>query len=131
MTEHFFKFPEQVSTAAELAQASKDSHEVYFCAQLLDRKKRTKDAISRCSVIWADLDTCNPSKLRVHPQVVVQSSPDRWQSYWRLEEPLDAFEAERLAKRIAYGHKDDGCDTSGWDLSQLLRVPGTINHKYA
>lgn len=131
MTEYFFDYPAQVVKASELAQNASATSEVYFCAQLLDRKKRSKDAISRCSVVWADLDTCSPSKLHVHPQVVVQSSPGRYQAYWRLEESLDAFEVERIAKRIAYGHREDGCDTSGWDLSQLLRVPGTVNHKYS
>jgi hypothetical protein len=131
MSERYFKYPDQVEEAALYAQSMSDTHEVYFCAQLLDRRKRAKDAISRCAVAWADLDSCDPSKLLVRPHVVVKSSPARYQAYWRLSESLDGFEAERLSKRIAYAHRDDGCDTSGWDLTQLLRVPGTKNHKYS
>jgi len=34
---------------------------------------------------------------------------------------------EELNRRLAYTL---GADPSGWDLTQLLRVPGTRNHKY-
>jgi RepB DNA-primase from phage plasmid len=36
-------------------------------------------------------------------------------------------EAELLNQRLAYAM---GADASGWDLTQLLRVPGTPNRKY-
>jgi Protein of unknown function (DUF3987)/RepB DNA-primase from phage plasmid len=131
MRERYFSYPDEVKAACLFADSAQETHEVYFCAQLLDRKKRTKDAISRCSIAWADLDTCNPANLLVQPHIVVKSSPGRWQAYWRLDEPLDGYEAERLSKRIAYRHRDEGCDPSGWDLTQLLRVPGTRNHKHS
>jgi hypothetical protein len=35
-----------------------------------------------------------------------------------------------LSRRIAYYHSEAGADKSGWDLTQLLRVPGTRNFKY-
>jgi hypothetical protein len=130
MIERYFNYPQDVAAASALCETSKDTFDVYFCAQLLDRKKRSKDAISRCIAIWADLDTCDPTKLLVHPSLVVQSSPGRWQGYWRLDDPIEGEIAERLAKRIAYYHADEGCDRSGWDLTQLLRVPDTKNHKY-
>jgi hypothetical protein len=35
-----------------------------------------------------------------------------------------------MSKKVAYAHKNDGCDLSGWNPTKLLRVPGTRNSKY-
>jgi hypothetical protein len=35
-----------------------------------------------------------------------------------------------MSKKVAYAHKNDGCDLSGWNPTKLLRVPGTRNTKY-
>lgn len=102
----------------------------YFCPQLLDRPGRKKEDVKYCPNIWADLDECTPDKLLVEPTVVVESSPNRFQAYWSLETPMEPTEAEALARRIAYYHAHHGADRSGWDLSQLLRIPGTRNFKY-
>jgi hypothetical protein len=58
---------------------------------------------------------------------VVQSSVAKWQAYWRMTSKLDPYDAERYSRRIAYMV---GADRSGWDLTQLLRVPFTTNWKY-
>jgi hypothetical protein len=44
---------------------------------------------------------------------------------------MEPTEVEDLARRIAYHHVPDGADKSGWDLSQLLRVPLTFNYNHA
>ncbi len=80
---------------------------------------------------WADLDDCNPAELEIEPTITVESSPQRWQAYWKFEEPVNALEAEDISKRIAYAHAHQGADKSGWDLTQVLRVPGTKNFKRA
>jgi RepB DNA-primase from phage plasmid len=59
--------------------------------------------------------------------VIVESSPGRWQCYRPLTEPVDPCLGEELNQRLAYAL---GADTSGWDLTQLLRLPGTPNGKY-
>ena len=47
---------------------------------------------------------------------------------WRiLDTPADTATREDLARRIAY----TGGDTSGWDITQLVRPPDTINTKQA
>jgi hypothetical protein len=40
---------------------------------------------------------------------------------------LEPEEGQDLNRRLAYAM---GADLSGWDLTQLLRVPGTRNYKY-
>ena len=46
-------------------------------------------------------------------------------------EALDPADAEDISKRIAYAHLSEGCDKTGWDLTQLLRIPDTYNLKYS
>src|SRR5215211_7968415 len=61
------------------------------------------------------------------PTAVVNSSPGRQQFYWRLSMPVPPDIGEGLNRRLAYVL---GADKSGWDLTQLLRPPGTRNRKY-
>lgn len=129
-TEVFFMWPEQIPDMLTYIEERGATHNIYFCPQLLHSAKRNKDTVEDCPVAWADLDTCSPDKLRVAPSLVVESSPGRYQAYWVFEHVMDPSTAEDISKRIAYAHKGDGADKSGWDLSQLLRVPFTLNFKY-
>lgn len=129
-SQQFFRFPDDVNNAIAFIQSKFPSCNVYFCAQILDAPERTKANVTYCSSAWADLDYCPPEKLLVQPSITVESSPGKYHGYWFLEEPLPAEDVEFLCKRIAYRHKDDGCDVSGWDLTQILRVPFTYNFKY-
>jgi len=103
---------------------------VWFCVNLLDAPERTKTHCLSTNLLWADLDLCNPNEVDPPPQVVIESSPDRYQAFWILNEQLPADVAENYSKRIAYKYKQNGVDPSGWDLTQLLRVPFTNNFKY-
>jgi hypothetical protein len=62
--------------------------------------------------------------------MTIESSPERYQALWMFDEVADPIDAQDISKRIAYYHIEDGADKSGWDLSQLLRVPWTYNYKY-
>ena len=139
--EKLFEYP------AQLDQMCKDIDEraltlthVYFCPQLLKdptyrrgadgKSARVKENVKTCTVLWADLDTCNPQNLQVPASIVVQSSSGRWQSFWRLESAVAPEDAEAVCLKIAYFHAEQGADRSGWDLTQLMRVPYTPNYKY-
>lgn len=129
-TEQFFAWPEEFPSAVSYLKSKAVSENVYFCPQLLQVKKRTKENVGQVASIWADLDDCPPDKLKIAPTVVLETSPKRYQALWTLEKPIPGEEAEAIARRIAYFHADEGSDRSGWDLTQLLRIPGTHNHKY-
>jgi hypothetical protein len=103
---------------------------MWYCPHILGAPKRIKENVIACPTIWADLDYCNPDHLLVPPSLTIQSSPDRYQALWRLADAIPPLEAEHIAKRIAYFHLPSGADKSGWDLSQLLRIPYTTNFKY-
>lgn len=128
--EEFFKWPDQEDDMIAFVNRWYITEDVYFCPQLLKGKKRTKDFVFACANAWADLDECQPEQLDVNPSIVVESSPNRFQAFWCFEAAIDPEMAEDVSRRIAYKHVQDGADRSGWDLSQLLRVPGTYNHKY-
>jgi hypothetical protein len=128
--ERFFEYPEDLDEALEFINNAHTSREVYYCPHLLNAKQRKKENVAEAVAAWADLDECPPDALRVTPTIVVQSSHGRFQALWKFKEPVPAADAEDISKRIAYAHAEEGADTSGWDLTQLLRVPLTLNHKY-
>lgn len=129
--ERYFEYPEQLDEMCEeIDGRSLEQVHVYFCPQLLGAPKRLKSNVTSCPALWADLDTCNPLNLQVAASISVRTSPGRYQAYWRLETPLEPSEAEAICLKIAYFHASQGADKSGWDLTQLLRVPYTPNYKY-
>lgn len=106
------------------------NNNVWFGINLYSEPERAKKFCQKTNLLWADLDDCPPTEIEPPPQVVIESSPGRWQGIWRLDESIDPYIAEDYSRRLYNGHKDKGVD-SGWALTKLLRVPGTENLKYA
>lgn len=99
--------------------------DLYFCPLPFNEKKRSKVAVSRSRMLWSDIDGADPYK--VEPSVLWESSPGRYQGLWILPKSVYPKEAEELSKKMAYYI---GADRGGWDLTQVLRIPGTLNLKY-
>jgi hypothetical protein len=123
--ERAFRYPEELDEALFWIDEALPSHNLYFCAQLLDKPKRVKESISEVALLWADLDPCHPDKLLVEPTITLETSPKRYQAIWYLDEAIDGKLAEDMSHAIAIEHKGDGVDQSGWDRTQLLRIPFT------
>jgi hypothetical protein len=128
--EQYFQWPKNKERLVSYVNKQARTHNVWFGVNLLASPKRNKEHCVPCNLLWADLDTCDPEDIVPKPQCVIESSPARYQAIWRLDEKLDPFLAEQYSKRIAYAYRTNGVDPSGWDLTQLLRVPNTYNHKY-
>ena len=128
--ERFFLWPEQHDQMLQHILVNQGAYNMYFCPQLLDRPTRKKEKVRYCTTAWADLDSCTPDKLLLDPTMVIQSSEGRFQALWSFEDTVPPDDGEAVSRRIAYFHAHHGADQSGWDLSQLLRVPGTSNFKY-
>lgn len=137
--EYFFKWPEQIYEAADLLEQLKEDNNLYFCPQILGdpnyhradgKGPRVKENVIQCPTAWSDLDYCDPDKLLMTPTVLIESSPGRHQALWMFEEVQGPAVAEEVSRRIAYYHLEDGADKTGWDLTQLLRVPFSANFKY-
>lgn len=128
-----FQWPFDLDAALEYVEyADAQQREIYFCAQLLESvfsKRRKVEIAPQVQALWADLDEASPERIVPAPSLVVRSSEDRYHAYWLLDEPISAEKAEDYSKRIAWANRELGVDQSGWDLTQLLRVPGTRNRK--
>jgi hypothetical protein len=125
---HYFSYPTAVETAAEWAlEQSQKGREVYFCVHLLTAAKRIKKNAAEVHTLWGELDGAEVPSKEHAPTAVVESSPGRFHCYWRLADPIPPEDAELLNKRLA---REIEADPSGFDLTQILRVPGTVNHKY-
>jgi hypothetical protein len=128
--QRFFSWPAKKRQLNEFIEQKAAKHNLWFCVNLLQKAERKKEFCLSTNLVWSDLDTTNPEKVEPAPPIVIQSSPGRFQALWRLDERVSPDIAEDYSKRIAYGYRQEGADTSGWDLTQLLRVPYTFNFKY-
>ena len=126
--EAYYPYPDRMDAArAWVVGEVAARREIYQCAHLVTVRRRHKDTAAPIAAFWVDLDHD-----RIHheavprPSVIVQSSPGRLQAYWRLTAPVNTATAEHANRLLAHRL---GADASGWDATQLLRVPGTVNFK--
>lgn len=103
--------------------------DVYFTPNLFGQPQRRKEYMLDSCWLYADLDKVDPYELPrdVRPTVAWESSPGRYQGLWELPKELTCESHSRINKQLTY-HL--GADHSGWDATQVLRIPGTRNHKY-
>jgi len=129
--QEFFAWPEQKSELQDFVNHASLQNNVWFGVNLLSAETRKKEHCLPDNLVWSDLDTADPALLVPEPSVLIETSPGRFQAIWRLDQEVIPEIAEDYSKRIAYKYRRDGADPSGWDLTQLLRVPFTYNYKYA
>lgn len=98
--------------------------DLYWCCHGFSKNRRLKRYAEIPQLLWADLDESDPRKTEgLMPSIAIESSPGRFYGIWRL----DGFMSEELNRRLTYHLK---ADPGGWDLTQVIRVPGTSNYKY-
>jgi hypothetical protein len=125
---HYFDYPREAGRAEALCRrVSNEDREVYQCAHLLTARRRVKACAASLVTCYVDGDGAKPAADMAQPTAIVVSSPGREQYWWRLSRPVAPEEGEDLNRRLAYAME---ADLSGWDLTQLLRVPGARNRKY-
>lgn len=123
--EHSFPKDDKLPENLEDFLDSNVDNDVYFCPLVFSKPRRSKNFAEPSKFLWGDIDHGNPSKIK--PSVLWESSPGRFAGLWRMPAPLPAEEASELSRRIAY---QIGGDRGGWDITQVLRIPGTKNFKY-
>jgi hypothetical protein len=119
--DHFFA-RDELSDVPELIYQHRQS-DVYFCPHGYSLARRGKEFAIPPHCLYADLDEANPEAISWVPTIAIESSPGRYVGIWLTDEPT----SEQLNRRLTYAI---GADRGGWDLTQVLRVPGTLNHKY-
>lgn len=128
--QRFYQWPlEEKELLNYVGRQSHANRNLWFCINLLSKKTRKKETCLPNNLLWADLDDCSPDYLEPAPQLVIESSPKRYQAIWRLDTELDPYIAEDYSRKIYGRYRDNGVD-SGWALTKLLRVPYTRNLKY-
>lgn len=119
--EHFFS-REEIKNTRKFIRDHRDD-DIYFCPHGFSRPERKKEYAVRPNMLWADMDEINPNEIDVRPTIAIESSPNRFVGLWMIDQQM----TEELNRHLTYAI---GADKSGWDLTQVLRVPGTINYKY-
>jgi hypothetical protein len=127
--EQYFEWPARKNELVDYIDKVTPTHNVYYCINMFSVPRRKKQNAIPQNLVWADLDAAHPDRLEIPPQCVVESSPNRFQAVWRLDQKVDPVVAEDYSKRIAYHHANLGVD-KGWATTKMLRVPGTYNFKY-
>lgn len=126
--DHFFKTPLDEEILEDFFQQY-DTHryDLYFCPHAFREPKRKKDVAVPTKYLWSDLDNANPKMIKPRPQIAWMSSPNRFACLWVLKDIPTIETTEKYNKQLAYSV---GADHGGWDITQVLRIPGTRNHKY-
>lgn len=104
-------------------------HDLYWCPSLFEEPRRATELATDEHSLWADLDEVDPKDLQEYPPTIAwETSPNRYQAVWILNSgdiqgaSWPGNENQKMTYYI-------GADQSGWDTTQLLRIPGWENHK--
>jgi hypothetical protein len=119
--DHFFS-PDDFGEIKQFLR-DHDDKDIYFCPHGFNRRVRQKTEAVLPKLLWADLDYIDPTKIKPKPTVAIESSPGRFVGLWVLKDQM----TEELNRRLTY---HVGADKGGWDVTQVLRFPGTKNFKY-
>lgn len=122
-----FEWPVQEEQVERHIERHGQDKDLYYCPNLFSEPNRNREFIKNPKWLYADLDSVDPRKLSLKPTLAIQSSPGRHQGLWKLARPIEPAKHENYNRRLTYA---TGADKGGWDLTQVLRIPGTRNHKY-
>ncbi len=108
-----------------LPNHSRWDHNLYFGVNPFSQDRRLEENALPTSLAWCDMDGSNPDAYQPQPNLLWETSPDRFQALWLWDTKHDTKDAERFSSSLADRHGGD----SGWTVTKMLRVPGSINHK--
>lgn len=103
--------------------------ELYFSVAVFSEPSRRAEFVATVNLLFADLDGVDPNRIEdsYKPTHAWETSPSRYAAAWKMAGSLDNPYApggmnHRLTRYL-------GADPSGWDTTQVLRVPGSANNK--
>lgn len=107
------------------------NNDVYWCPSLFESDRRRMDQAMDEHALWADLDEVDPRNIeeQYRPTIAWQTSPGRYQAIWLIQRGFDIQGASWAGgenQRLTYYLN---ADVSGWDATQLMRIPGWPNYK--
>jgi len=128
--EQSFEWPKEKRKVEKwVIKSESQGYNIYWCPTLFEQPIRKKEYIKGVQCLWADLDEVNPKKIghKLKPHLAYETSPKRFQCLWYLDQDYKPDEAETINRNITYHIQ---ADKGGWDLTQVLRIPGFRNFKY-
>ena len=128
--ERMFKWPDEKAQIKQWVDENyQDGANQYWCPTVFTAPQRIKLNIRQMTCLYADLDNVNPNTLpdNLRPSFAWESSPGRYAAIWNLEFHVEPKLGEDMNKKLTYFV---GADKGGWDLTQVLRIPGSRNYKY-
>lgn len=108
-------------------------HEVYVGVLSRERRGGGRDDLRRiAATVWADLDSADASRRAAaftpSPSLLVRSGgPGHAHAYWALDRELPVEQIEALNAALAERLGADGASVDG---PRILRLAGTVAHKY-
>lgn len=126
-----FKWPEDRTKILEW-MAKRQDDDLYWCPSIFEGKRRAMESAGDEHGLWADLDAVDPREIEeeYQPTIAWETSDGHYQALWLLQRGSGDLQGAswegRENQRLTYYL---GADISGWDTTQLLRVPGWRNHK--
>ena len=124
---------DNLSEVAAAADSLSEEFDVYFGPAARKRHGGTRDDVLYVAVYWVDLDcpvTEAMERLAAFPLApsAVVASGRGVHIYWLLTGASPVYRAAYHERRLKGLAQHLGGD-SAWDISRILRVPGTVNHK--
>lgn len=92
-------------------------------------KRRKIENVTEIRAVWQDDDKGYDGSFPLPPSLSVSTSPGRYQRYWLLDRSKGELSPEEFRGVMDAMVELYGSDTQARDLSRLLRLPGTYNHK--
>jgi hypothetical protein len=133
ISEFFSSTPEFINRVHQYQKEGR--HDIFFgvATRSSHHSGKKKDCM-RVQCVWVDLDKRQISQLDMEPKpsILVESGTGV-HAYWILDCPLLVQNEERWKEIEAVNRglvsRFDG-DDGAIDVSRILRVPNTLNHKY-
>lgn len=100
---------------------------IFYSANRTDGEGRSLSNMIAARVLALDLDGAPlPSKWKIPPHAILETSPARFQCLWALNETHDFARHRDVMLRLAARY---GGDKSIADITRVLRLPGFIHQK--
>ena len=109
-----------------LTEHSRDRNDLYFCPNPFSCTYRRRENALSTPTAWCDLDNGDARRIRPQPNLLWETSPNRFQALWLWDKPLSVDDAEVASRTLTDAARGD---KNGWSVTKYLRVPFTYNHK--
>ena len=98
---------------------------IYFAPMIFKNQSRMNKNALFTDWLWADTDD-GIVDMPCPPTLVVQSSENSYQSYWKLDKKISPEKHNALNRIVNWSQE---ADRNGWGLTKVLRLVGSHNYK--